>query len=55
MVLLNLKTVSFFKKIVLVFFVFAVYSCSQEVDINADWKDITIVYGVFYQSDSGTW
>ncbi len=42
------KLISFLIIIPLLF----TYSCSTDFDINADWKDITIVYGLLNQTDT---
>tara|TARA_B100001750_G_scaffold226032_1_gene218472 strand:- start:4268 stop:5239 length:972 start_codon:yes stop_codon:yes gene_type:complete len=33
-------------KAIMVFFIFFLLSCDTDLDVNADWQDITIVYGV---------
>lgn len=48
-----MKKVLFF--LMLVAGVFSVYRCSNEVDLYADYKDITIVYGLLDISDDTTW
>lgn len=41
------------KKIfLLTIFISLIYSCSTDFNVNADWQDITIVYGLLNQSDS---
>lgn len=38
-----------------IFFLLSAYiltSCENDIDVNADWKDITVVYGLLDQSDS---
>jgi hypothetical protein len=30
----------------------ALFSCTQKLDVNADWKDITVVYGLIDQKDT---
>ena len=41
-------------RFVLLFFVGVLLSvsCSNELEVNADWKDITVVYGILDQNDS---
>lgn len=41
-------------RILLVLIFFSTFSCSEDFDVNADWKDITVVYGLLdpYQKDS---
>ncbi len=38
----------------LVLFVFSIFfiSCKEEVDVNAPWKDVTVVYGLLNKKDS---
>ncbi len=33
----------------------ALFSCNKELNVNADWKDITVVYGLLDQSDDTTY
>jgi len=43
----------YFKAVI--FFILSAYiltSCENDIDVNADWKDITVVYGLLDQSDS---
>jgi hypothetical protein len=43
----------YFKAVI--FFILSTYiltSCKNDIDVNADWKDITVVYGLLDQSDS---
>lgn len=42
----------FFTGFITAIFSFIVISCSTDFDITADWKDITIVYGLLNQNDS---
>ncbi|HEY9115995.1 MAG TPA: DUF4249 family protein [Bacteroidales bacterium] len=48
-----MKRILFF--LILVAGVFSIYRCSNEVDLYADYKDITIVYGLLDISDDTTW
>ncbi|TSA27924.1 MAG: DUF4249 family protein [Bacteroidetes bacterium] len=43
-----------FLKLLLLFLIpgFMFLSCKKELDLNADWKDVTIVYGILNQLDS---
>jgi hypothetical protein len=36
----------------LIFLLPFLYSCSNKLDVNAEWKDITVVYGLINQNDS---
>jgi hypothetical protein len=36
----------------LIFLIPLVVSCSSKLDVNADWQDITVVYGLLNQNDS---
>ncbi|MFC1733366.1 hypothetical protein ACFL6I_23955 [candidate division KSB1 bacterium] len=45
-----MKTVKLFILLILLFVAFQ--QCSTDFDLNADYKDITIVYGLFNQNDS---
>ena len=42
------------KKIIFTFFTLAIgiVSCTTDFEINADWKDMTVVYGLLNQNDS---
>ncbi len=37
---------------IIVFLTISVFSCKTDFDINANWKDITIVYGLLNQNDT---
>jgi hypothetical protein len=41
-----------FKILIILPLLLFLFSCSTEVDINAPWKDITVVYGVLSQHDT---
>lgn len=42
-----------FLKIFLIgIFVSVIFSCKKNLDVNAEWKDVTIVYGILNQSDT---
>lgn len=45
-----------FRKIFIIFFagvlLLSQYSCKNDLDINADWKDVTVVFGLLNQNDS---
>jgi hypothetical protein len=45
-----------YKRIIPGFFLlfFLLYSCNKELNINADWQDITIVYGLLSQNEDTT-
>lgn len=36
----------------LTFNLFLHYSCNNDLDINADWKDVTVIFGLLNQNDS---
>jgi hypothetical protein len=41
------------KHLLILFFIFILFNtCETDFDINADWKDITVVYGLLNQNDS---
>ena len=54
--IINVKKLGHYKPISqIIFFLVSLtilFSCNQKLDVNADWKDITIVYGILDQSDS---
>ena len=38
--------------ILIIFFAFAFNSCNHKLEVNAPWKDITVVYGLLDQNDT---
>lgn len=45
---------SFRNLLLLLLFIPALYSCNKELKVNADWKDVTVVYGLLDQTDDTT-
>jgi len=52
--LLQLLIHSLMKKILFILFIFtiSVFSCKTDFQINANWKDMTVVYGLMSQNDT---
>lgn len=41
--------------LVVLVFITVLYSCNKNLNVNADWKDITVVYGILSQNEDTTY
>jgi hypothetical protein len=49
----NMRSIKFLLPLFLLILLFS--SCDKELNVNADWKDVTVVYGLLNQTDDTTY